>query len=106
MDIGVDIVQISRIQNKDTLAKGILCDEELEIYNSKGIHQLDFLAGRFAAKEALMKAIEKGINQTKFKSIKVLYRESGAPYIEYNGDVYEVSISHDGDYAIAVVMKK
>lgn len=106
MNVGVDVVQISRIKNPDTLAKGILCLEELDIYNSKGNRKCEFLAGRFAAKEAFMKSIEKGIDQTKFKDIKVLYRESGAPYILYNDTEYEVSISHDGDYAIAVVLKK
>ena len=106
MNIGVDMVQISRIKNPDTLAKGILCLEELELYNNKGIKKVEFLAGRFAAKEAFMKSIEKGIDQTKFKDVKVLYRESGAPYIDYKGEIYEVSISHDGDYAIAIVLKK
>ena len=106
MNIGVDIVQMSRIKNKDTLAKGILCVEELEIYMDKGINQLSFLAGRFAAKEAFMKSIECGIDKTKFKDIKVLYKDSGAPYISYKGETYEVSISHDGDYAIAIVNKK
>ena len=92
MGIGIDIVQISRIKNPDLLAKGILTDKELEIYHQKGMNKIQFLAGRYAGKEAFMKAIEKGIDQT-----------SGAPTLTYQNREYEISISHDGDYAVAIV---
>ena len=103
MGIGIDIVQISRIKNPDLLAKGILTDKELEIYHQKGINKIQFLAGRYAGKEAFMKAIEKGIDQTSFKQIEILYKSSGAPLLTYQNHEYEISISHDGDYAVAIV---
>ncbi len=101
MGIGVDIVQISRIHDNDVFAKGILSSREYDIYLTKPNKQ-EFLAGRFAAKEAFTKALEKGLN-IPLKTIEVLYKENGVPYIEYNGKIINVSIAHDGDYAIAVV---
>ena len=81
----------------------VLTDKELEIYHQKGINKIQFLAGRYAGKEAFMKAIEKGIDQTSFKQIEILYKSSGAPILTYQNHEYEISISHDGDYAVAIV---
>ena len=67
MGIGIDIVQISRIKNPDLLAKGILTDKELEIYHQKGINKIQFLAGRYAGKEAFMKAEAKACQYLKEK---------------------------------------
>ena len=36
--------------------------------------------------------------------IDVSYREGGQPILLYQRKEYEVSISHDGDYAIAIVI--
>ena len=101
MALGIDIVYIPRIKNADTLARGVLSPRELELYSNRPKKE-EFLAGRYAAKEAFMKALEQGM-KIPFKDIEVLYKESGAPYILYKGETYQVSISHDGDYAIAVV---
>ena len=101
MSLGIDIVYIPRIKDADTLARGVLTPRELELY-SKRTKKEEFLAGRFAAKEAFMKALEQGM-KIPFKDIEVLYKDNGAPYILYKNKQYEVSISHDGDYAIAIV---
>ena len=101
MAVGIDIVYIPRIKDTETLAKGVLSSKEIELFN-KQTKKEQFLAGRFAAKEAFMKAKEEGM-KIPFKSIEVLYKDNGAPYILFDNKTYEVSISHDGDYAIAVV---
>ncbi|MCR5332909.1 MAG: holo-ACP synthase [Bacilli bacterium] len=101
MALGIDIVYIPRIKDADKLAKSVLSDKELEFYSKRNKKE-EFLAGRFAAKEAFMKAMEKGL-AIPFKKIEVLYKDSGAPYILFEEKTYEVSISHDKDYAIAVV---
>lgn len=101
MFVGVDIVKISRIKDVDALAKGILSKKELEIYASKSKKE-EFLAGRFAAKEAFLKYLEEGL-KIPLKEIEVLYKSSGAPYILYKEKEYDVSIAHDGDYAIAII---
>lgn len=101
MGLGIDIVQISRIKDSSKLAQGVLSEKELILYE-KAPKKEEFLAGRFAAKEAFMKAKEEGM-KIPFKDIEVLYKESGAPYILYKENKFEVSVAHDGDYAIAVV---
>lgn len=103
MGIGVDIVDMRRINNFDRFAEGILSQKEMAIYAQKK-DKLSFLAGRFAAKEAFMKALGQGLDQIPLRRIEVLYRGANqAPYILFANVEYDVSISHDGDYAIAIV---
>lgn len=100
--LGVDIVKISRIKNVDSLKRFILSINEIRLFN-KASNKKEFLAGRFAAKEAFLKANHKGLNKIPMKVIEVLYRKDNSPYIKYKNKKYDLSISHDGDYAIAVV---
>ena len=53
----------------------------------------EYLGGRFAAKEAFLKANKKGIGEIPFHEIEVLNDESGAPYVN-NSDAL-ISISHE-----------
>lgn len=102
--IGTDIVYIPRFENQPALAKKVLSDREYEIYQSlNDKRKTEFLAGRFAAKEALAKATGFGIGTEKsivLKDISILPDENGAPVVE-GFDAY-ISISHDKDYAVAV----
>ena len=67
-------------------------------------NQKHFIAGRYAAKEAFLKMKEKGLGEIPFKDIEVLYKkDTTIPYILYQGKEYSVSLSHDGNYAIALV---
>jgi len=103
MRIGTDIVDISKIKNVDRFAKKILSVRELEIYETK-VNKEEFLAGRFAAKEAFMKAVGKGFATAPINEIEVLYDENGAPFIFFKDKEYSCSISHDGGFATAVVL--
>ncbi len=106
MHIGVDIVQISRIKKDKRLAEFILSSNEYALY-LKHPNKIEFLAGRYASKEAFLKLKEKGIGEIPFKEIEVLYKENSMiPFIKYEDKEYDVSIAHDGDYAIAVVYEK
>jgi len=100
--IGVDIVKISRIKNIDALKRKILSKEELSLFLSS-LRKKEFIAGRFAAKEAFLKANHKGLGDIPLNEIEVLYNKDNSPFIRYKKKKYDVSISHDGDYAIAVV---
>ena len=64
----------------------------------------EFLAGRFATKEAFIKANGGKIKDLNFKEISVVYDINNCPVLFFRGNQYEVSISHDGDYAVAVVI--
>ena len=101
--IGIDIVRIDRF--KDTcsdFAKRILSDREsIELDKRNGEQKYEYIAGRFAAKEAYYKATKnKNVDARK---IEVLNDCDGSPHLYVNGKMTgEVSISHD-TYAIAIV---
>lgn len=103
MGIGVDIVDMRRIKDVSRFAEGILSVKELALFSEKK-DKLTFVAGRFAAKEAFMKALGQGLDKIPLKHIEVLYRgPNQAPFVLYNNVEYDVSIAHDGDYAVATV---
>lgn len=59
-------------------------------------------AGIFAAKEAYFKALGSGINK-RLCELQILHNEKGSPYI-CGVEKSDVSISHDGEYAISTVI--
>ncbi len=100
--IGVDLAKISRFENQEALAKKILSLQEYRVYINHH-HPAQYLAGRFAAKEAFIKAFR----QVKFpalSAIEVLSESDGAPFIVFKKKKFLVSISHDGEYAVAMVI--
>jgi holo-[acyl-carrier protein] synthase len=108
-NIGVDIVAINRIESILSSDKKIKflnkIFSENEILESKEkASRSHYFSGRFAAKEAIKKALssyKESANQS-FKSIEVLNSKSGKPYVvsQTNEDI-NISISHDGNYAVA-----
>ena len=108
LSIGTDIVKIDRIKNlsnDDNFLSKIFTDKELEYcnqYSDRVIH----LSGKYAAKEAVKKALLSAnlTSHISMKKIEVLNKEDKSPYISLstiNNVKCRVSISHDGDYAIA-----
>jgi holo-[acyl-carrier protein] synthase len=102
MSIGIDIVHMIRFEGKEALAKRILSPEEYSVYEKRS-DKVKYLSGRFAAKEAFLKAVHGGFGNISFSSISILYDEMGAPVLWHKGNKYDVSIAHDGEYATAVV---
>ncbi|MBR7554639.1 holo-ACP synthase [Allobacillus sp. GCM10007491] len=112
--IGIDIIELKRIekiiQRKPRFLKRILSEAEMTLYNQLPSFQrkIEFLAGRFAAKEAYSKAEGTGIGaHHSFQSIEILRGTSGQPLIYKQGKLKEnvhVSISHSEAYAIAQVI--
>ena len=113
MKIGTDIVAIERIQKAldkfgERYKKRFLSDDEIEKLSQKS----DSIAGYWAAKEAISKALGCGIGQAlEFHDI-ILYKDSlNAPHFRLSSKAQKVhqiessslSISHDGGFAIAVV---
>lgn len=104
MGVGIDLVTISSIKDPELFSKGILSEEEYNVY-LKREKKLEFLASRFAAKEAFLKACGKGILGFDLKEISVINKESGQPVLIYKNVEYtNVSISHEKEYAIAIVI--
>jgi holo-[acyl-carrier protein] synthase len=106
--IGVDAVDLSR--NKDNMNERfinrILSDDEINRYNSlkSDKRKLEYLAGRFAAKEAYSKALGTGIGKVTFKEIETAYHDNGQPYIKSNENTVHLSITHTDSVAIAYVV--
>jgi phosphopantetheine--protein transferase-like protein len=105
--IGSDILQLKKFRAAfkkypQKFERDIFCESELE--NSEITH----LAGFFAAKEAVIKALDLGAGQ--WKSVEIQNKKSGKPILKFNGipqteniKSYDLSISHHGDYVIAMV---
>ena len=101
--IGTDLLHIPKIERllkNPQAAKKVFHPSELRD------NRPEHLAGVFAAKEAFFKALRK---KPKWLDIEVKTKRSGKPELKLNsplenGWVADVSISHDGDYAIAVAV--
>ena len=110
--IGIDLVKISRIDKmmkrfKDKALIKFLNNDEIKLIKTS-----NNAAGFWAAKEAASKALGTGIGkECSFHDIIISKSLKGAPFLAFSTKVVEafrikdvsVSITHDGDYAIAVV---
>lgn len=100
MNIGCDIVENKRLENKsETFINKVLTEDEKVLYTKEG---LLFLTGRFAAKEAVMKCLDNTKKLT-FTDIEILRDDNGSPTC--NIDNVKVSISHEKEYTIAYALK-
>lgn len=103
--IGTDIAQINRFLEKDEkFILRILSKEELKIYCSftSDERKVEYLAGRFSAKEALFKALN---FNCEFNEISILNNEKGAPYVIMDTPyIIHISISHEKDYVVTYVV--
>ena len=106
--IGIDIVDVSRIEvlerrHGEHFLRRVFTDCEIAYARSKR-RSSETLAGRFAAKEAFMKACGRRLP---WREIEVLSAGRGKPFVCYQGKRYEgVSISHEKAYAVAAVTIK
>jgi len=119
---GVDIVEITKFRKVLTTHAGSLSDlftEEETGYCSGKRDPYVHYAARFAAKEAVLKALGIGMSGVgidgAFREIEVLNSSSGKPELRFHGWAEKmsrkkkisqatVSISHSGDYAVATVI--
>ena len=113
--IGTDIVAVSRIQNiihkhTDRFKKHTFTENEKKYCDLKPNPAIHY-AGRFAAKEAIKKALysSKIINTIDFVDIEILNSDSGVPEVqllhhELNNFHVKISISHIEEYAIAFAL--
>ena len=100
MNIGCDIVENKRLEKKDKrFLDLVLTKKEQEEYKKRG---LSYLCGRFAAKEAIMKALPNTKNYH-FLDFEVLNKEDGSPYC-VGKDFIKLSISHEKDYTMAIAI--
>lgn len=115
MKLGFDICDVERMRKllrDDRFLNRYFTSEEAEYIRTKNNSAAESMAGIFAAKEALLKALGTGIT-VDLREISVCHdAESGAPFYLFSGTMTEkmsrfvpsVSISHDGGMAGAVCL--
>jgi len=117
--LGTDIIEIARIESQitrsDKLARRVLTDTEWHIFSASN-EPGRYLAKRFAAKEAAVKALGTGIGRgISWQHIEVNNDERGAPFLTFSGEfalqcrqrgiiASHVSISDEKHYATATVI--
>jgi holo-[acyl-carrier protein] synthase len=113
---GVDLIEIDRIEeviarHGSRYLERIYTPIELE----QSGRRTESLAGRFAAKEAVAKALRSGIGDIAWKEIEILGDEQNAPTLTLHGAakkkaaelgliVWSLSISHSMSHALAFVV--
>ena len=117
---GIDLVKIERIEKiikrwGDSFTSRIFTSLEREYCEKKRVNKFQSYAGKFAAKEALLKALGLGLREANWKEIEIKNDELGQPIIDTSGKLkniastrgvskYFVTISHTKEYAIAQVI--
>lgn len=110
--IGIDLIKTSRMDRLmerfgDKALQKFLCENEITLVKN---HKT--AAGFWAVKEACSKALGVGIgSECGFHDIEITKTQKGAPQIKLSDKIMKkfnindtsVSITHDGEYAIAVV---
>jgi holo-[acyl-carrier protein] synthase len=120
LSIGIDIVEVYRIRQTTArtprFAERVFTAAEREYCESKGVAAAQSYAGRFAAKEAFLKALKTGWRgKITWQDIEVVSDEMGAPSLEIHGEAKNIlkkrgadrvhlSISHTSEHAIAEVI--
>ena len=113
---GVDIIEIPRIKQVldrygQRFLNRVFTPDEIAYCRGRAPN----LAGRFAAKEAAMKALGTGVRGVSWKDIEVIRADSGAPSLRLHGRAKKwaerlqvgemaLSISHSREYAVAFVV--
>ena len=113
---GVDIIEIDRIKQSIEETEGRFCErvytkKEIEYCESKKMQKYQHYAARFAAKEAVLKAISQLLDSKfniEWKEIEVLNDKEGRPFVNLLKDIsideIDISISHCKTYAVASVV--
>ncbi len=112
---GTDIIEIERIKKSiekfgQRFLNTVFTENEIKYCESKNGQKYQHYAARFAAKEAVFKALSNNINAPEeWKSIEILSEENGRPKVNLKIDVrnlenIDISLSHCKLYAVANVV--
>lgn len=114
--VGTDIIEVERIKESieslgEKFLNRVYTINEIEYCEKTNSMKFQHYAARFAAKEAVFKAISKLLNNKfdiSWKDIEIINDENGRPYVELYciekqkiADI-DISLSHIKDYAIAM----
>lgn len=115
--IGIDIATVSRIKKScesENFRNRVFSQAELDMFYNREKPKFSSLAANFAAKEAFSKALGSGVRGFGLSEVEILRDDLGAPYFNFYGKAAEavlkndyktqVSLTHEGDTAAAVVL--
>ncbi len=112
---GTDIIEVARIQESvenlgEKFLNRVFTNNEIKYCISKKNMQYQHFAARFAAKEAIFKAISDCLTSKydiTWKNIEIVNDKKGRPYVHFIGLTFneiqdiDISLSHLKEYAIA-----
>lgn len=117
--LGIDLVDVRRIRASlaefgDRFERRLFTEQELVDAGLDPVVKVERLAARFAAKEAALKAFGLGGVGVNWRELEVVRRADGAPILQVHRKAeihlrqigathWALSLSHDGDQAIAIV---
>ncbi len=113
--VGMDIIEIDRIRaavEREPFVRRVFTAGEAAYCRSRGVQQAASFAARFAAKEAVAKALGSGFAGGNIKDIEVVTAGSGKPAIVLHGGfaalagelgvtAIHISLTHAREYAAA-----
>ena len=118
---GIDIIEVERIKENiekhgDRFLNKIFTQKEIEYCESKNTQKYQSYSGRFAAKEAVFKALSYKLDnkyEIEWKDIEIVNDENGRPVVNVygkpkeiikNSDNIDISITHVKEMALASVV--
>ncbi len=116
LKIGNDIIETERIKKillkyPEKFKRRVFTDKEIEYCESKGENKYQSYAARFAAKEAVFKAISELLENKyyiQWTDIEVLNNDAGRPFANVKNvnriESIDISISHVKEYAMATAL--
>ncbi len=118
MTVGVDLAEVPRLARlaaQPAGLSGVLTERELDYCHSQR-HPAEHLAARFAAKEAVLKALGTGLSEgIRWTDVEILKARGGRPLVALHGSAetladrrrlrrIDVSLSHTAQLAVAVAV--
>lgn len=112
MKIGCDIVEVSRIEKLAKNLNRVFTKSEIN-YASNYSNPYMHLAGAFAVKESIKKALDDELQEKfRFSSVELLHEDNGKPYVQFLEELQDdtkklkiqVTISHTETLAMAFVI--
>jgi len=121
LGLGIDIIEIARVKKSidkfgDKFLEKVFTEGEIKYCNAK-FNKYQHYAARFAAKEAVYKALASGWTEgLRWKDIEILNDDSGMPSVNPSGKLksflsgdtqLRISISHSDNYvtSVAIIFK-
>lgn len=107
--MGIDLIRISKVEkilerHGEKFLEKVFTDDEIKYIEEKHFMP-QTVAGIYAAKEAMLKELGTGIGEYSLKDVEVFHDEKGRSYGKAGEKLFDISISHDGDYGVAVAVR-